>query len=37
MASIMKAIGKVRKDGRERGRWSGGEKKESVHLGTNQM
>lgn len=37
VASIMKAIGKVRKDGWARGRWRGGEKKESVHLGTKQM
>jgi len=33
----MKALEKVRKVGRASGRWRGREKKESLHLGTNQM
>lgn len=33
----MKAIEKVRKEGWARGRGRGGQKKESLHLGTNQM
>lgn len=37
MATIMKAIEKVRKEGWARGRERGGQKKESLHLGTNQM
>ena len=43
MASIVKAIEKVEggggggEEGRARGRERGGEKKESLHPGTNQM
>ena len=36
VASIMKAIEKVRKDGQATGRRRGGEKKESLHLGTTK-